>query len=48
MKYILLLTTIFSFGSSNTTVCFKNGHVDLTISDRMESIYKYLQKINKK
>jgi mono/diheme cytochrome c family protein len=28
LKYILLLITIFSFGFSNTTLCFKNGHAD--------------------
>jgi mono/diheme cytochrome c family protein len=28
LKYILLLTTIFTFGFTNTTLCFKNGHAD--------------------
>jgi cytochrome c553 len=28
LKYILLLITIFTFGFTNTTLCFKNGHAD--------------------
>jgi mono/diheme cytochrome c family protein len=28
LKYILLLTTIFTFGFTNTTLCFKNGYAD--------------------